>query len=359
MDIIIYGIGTNCEKVIKKIKKYSNFKLLGLADSYKNENQWGIPMIDVEVCVEEYKNVPIVISIRNPQRILQVYYKLKSLGYMNIYRFLDKDYCWNSDFFQGNCVKLENIGKCWLPRLEMHAANHCNLNCKGCSHFSPLFDDILPDYAQCMSDIKRLKGLIEGALDFNLLGGEPLLNPNLSDYVIGIRENLSITAIYVITNGLLIPKLDEDTLRCFHNNNVIVFVSEYEPTRRIIDKIKMKLEDFQVDYIINSNKDKFRKPLTLSEHDIDMQECPAPTCVNVGNGKIARCPMILYADKLKTRFGLEITGGGVFDLDDFKDGFDLKNRLMREFPLCRHCVKNEVVWSQCGREIKVEDFVEL
>lgn len=359
MDIIIYGIGANCEKVIKKIKEYNYFRLLGLADSYKNENQWGIPMIDVEMCVEEYKNVPVVISIVDPQLVLQVYYKLQSLGYMNIYRFLRKDYCWNSDFFQGSCVKLENIGKCWLPRLEMHAANHCNLNCKCCTHFSPLFDNTLPDYEQSMSDIKKLKRLIGGTLEFNLIGGEPLLNPNISDYIIGIRENLSITTIYIITNGLLIPKLNEDTLRCFHDNNVIVSVSEYKPTHRIIDKIRMKLEDFQVDYVIKSSKDIFYKPLTLSEHGTYMHDCLAPACVNVGNGKIARCPMILHLDKLNTRFGLKLTEEGVFDLDEFKDGFDLKNRMTKEYPLCRHCVKNEVLWGQCGGEIKVEDFVEL
>ena len=46
-----------------------------------------------------------------------------------------------------------------LPYLEVHLVDHCNLNCKGCGHFSLIgevwFAD-LDKYVQDMSQLKRL-----------------------------------------------------------------------------------------------------------------------------------------------------------------------------------------------------------
>ncbi|MDR0723938.1 MAG: 4Fe-4S cluster-binding domain-containing protein, partial [Endomicrobium sp.] len=67
-------------------------------------------------------------------------------------------------------------------RFEIHVTDHCNLNCKSCSHFSPLAQERYLDLNQFQNDCKRLALLTNGKLeDIIFLGGEPLLHPNLGD----------------------------------------------------------------------------------------------------------------------------------------------------------------------------------
>lgn len=361
MEIIVYGTGKRCGKLIALVDRYMDLQIIGFADSYKKENQWGLPMVNLVEDKDKYIDTAIVISMSIPLQVLQVYTELQALGYKNIYRYLGKTYCWNKDFFQGECIRLEGIGEHWMPRIEMHAADHCNLNCKCCTHFSPLTEKQFPDYGQSMADLAKLKKLIGGTLEFNLLGGEPLLNHELPEYIKGIRENIETKSIFVITNGLLIPTLDESVLRSFHEYNVIVSISAYEPTNKIIEKIKDRLEKLQVDYVLAGYelKNKFYKIISLSKNSIYPHECISQLCVNVRNGKIAKCPTLLYLDKLNKRFGLDLPDEGIFQLDEFNGGLDLKQKLEKTVPLCAHCIKKEVVWKQCGRKIEVEDFVEI
>ena len=46
-----------------------------------------------------------------------------------------------------------------LMQLEFHLADHCNLNCKGCSHFSNLVPQpVFPDKEQFVRDLQQLTG---------------------------------------------------------------------------------------------------------------------------------------------------------------------------------------------------------
>ncbi len=96
----------------------------------------------------------------------------------------------------------------YVNSLEIHAAYHCNLSCRGCCHMSPLetphfFDD---------GDLTSLERLAEvlhcGVLRF--IGGEPLLNPRLAELV-RVAQGTCIADMYSIsTNGTLLVGADPD-----------------------------------------------------------------------------------------------------------------------------------------------------
>lgn len=46
-----------------------------------------------------------------------------------------------------------------MPYLESHLTDHCNLNCAGCSHFSPLSSQNYVSIEQYKKDIQRLAKL--------------------------------------------------------------------------------------------------------------------------------------------------------------------------------------------------------
>ena len=67
-------------------------------------------------------------------------------------------------------------------KFEIHLTDHCNLNCVGCNHFSPLADSFYLDITAYKQDCKRIWELTEGNVqEIVLLGGEPLLHPNLKE----------------------------------------------------------------------------------------------------------------------------------------------------------------------------------
>lgn len=71
-----------------------------------------------------------------------------------------------------------------LMQIEFHLADHCNLNCKGCTHFSNLVKEpVLADYEQFRQDLRRLSGLFSNIYEIFLLGGEPLLNPDAGNFI--------------------------------------------------------------------------------------------------------------------------------------------------------------------------------
>ncbi|WP_300759362.1 radical SAM protein [uncultured Brachyspira sp.] len=95
--------------------------------------------------------------------------------------------------------------------VEIHLAEHCNLNCYSCNHFSQLAAEEYYDIDIFENDIRRLYELTNGLINrFQLMGGEPLLNKNCKDYFYIVRKYFKNSLIWLITNGILLPKQDEN-----------------------------------------------------------------------------------------------------------------------------------------------------
>lgn len=91
--------------------------------------------------------------------------------------------------------------------LEVNLADHCNLNCQCCDHFSPIASKTFLDFDQYVKDIKRLAQLTNGKIGLmKLQGGEPLLNDRVIDYFKVTREVFPDSHICLFTDGLLLPK---------------------------------------------------------------------------------------------------------------------------------------------------------
>jgi ABC-2 type transport system ATP-binding protein len=74
-------------------------------------------------------------------------------------------------------------------RFEVHVTEHCNLNCKSCGHMSPLAKAEFLDLGTYSKDVERLSYLCGGKVELvDLMGGEPLLHPQLSEIASVTRE---------------------------------------------------------------------------------------------------------------------------------------------------------------------------
>ena len=350
MRVFVYGAGYYGECILETLKKYPEIELIGFVDSYKTGELNGYPIISMQDLTKQDTSIPVVITVANMLHLKKIYSDLRMQGVKELYYYMHKSFCASGDFFHGECAELTGDLENVLMAAEIHLADYCNLNCKGCTHYSPIFERVLPDTKKRLADIKKLSDLFENVFVFSLLGGEPLLNPQLEEYVTESRKALPKAELQLVTNGLLIPKLEEKVLGSLKQNKVTVVISEYQPTHKMMDAIKETLERFQIDYSIRKYdvKQTFYKPLSTLENSKYPRTCISPGCVNICDGKIARCPQLMYLPKLNERFDLHLPETGIMNLNDFSNGKEVLTKLEEEVPLCNHCIEYEMDWGLVG-----------
>ena len=72
--------------------------------------------------------------------------------------------------------------KLWRPAIEFNLTEHCNLRCEHCDHASSLMPEKLADLDSFALDIKVLSTVLQAG-EFKFVGGEPLLHPQLLDFL--------------------------------------------------------------------------------------------------------------------------------------------------------------------------------
>ena len=153
----------------------------------------------------------------------------------------------------------------YLNRFEVHITDHCNLNCKGCSHFCPVADEKYVDVEQFRKDFQCLSQKIDVGT-IRLLGGEPLLHKDLPELMQIAREAFPHSAINICTNGILLPTMDDEFWNTAKRYDIKIDMSKYPPLADKFDSyinlIKEKsnqlgdindIEDFA--YVLNKKGD--------------------------------------------------------------------------------------------------------
>jgi organic radical activating enzyme len=100
-------------------------------------------------------------------------------------------------------------GVIYSHKLEFNAASHCNYSCAECSHLSPYMRRKLPDLGQFRDDVRALASVYR-ADRLHLVGGEPLLNPELATLIAYARESGLARRVLVATNGALLHKISDE-----------------------------------------------------------------------------------------------------------------------------------------------------
>ena len=82
----------------------------------------------------------------------------------------------------------------WLRHVEIHLVEHCNLNCKYCSHFSSIAKKEFYNLNEFKKDMARLAKVTNKKIkNIQLLGGEPLLHPNINEMMKFVRRKFPYT----------------------------------------------------------------------------------------------------------------------------------------------------------------------
>lgn len=181
-----------------------------------------------------------------------------------------------------------------LEYLEVGIVEYCNLNCKGCSHFSPLADkNEAVEIEEYKKDIRRLSVLLPVIYKIRLLGGEPLLHPDLNEIVKITRQYYPFSEIHIVTNGMLLLSKEKD-MQIWVDNDIFLDISLYPPTEKIKDEIEELLVRKKINYSFTKPIKEFRKRMDLSGlNDIEdsYKQCVVGNnCKYLYKGKLSGCP---------------------------------------------------------------------
>ena len=99
-------------------------------------------------------------------------------------------------------------GRIQTRSLEAHVVDHCNLTCWGCCSLSPF----LPEWSVTPEDLRRDLLLAKRVLApgiFKVVGGEPLLHPEILACLRVARESKIAPVVSVTTNALLLSRMED------------------------------------------------------------------------------------------------------------------------------------------------------
>jgi GTP 3',8-cyclase len=140
--------------------------------------------------------------------------------------------------------------------LETEIVNHCNLACMECSHHSPHMAHGGYPVDEFTRDVNQLAKAMR-VKEFRLLGGEPLLSENLSEYVAALRQSGLAESIGICTNGILLRKVDEKILDLLDVVEISLYPVE-PPIRKVIENNIARLKEYDQNKIKVNTINQFR-----------------------------------------------------------------------------------------------------
>lgn len=242
--------------------------------------------------------------------------------------------------------------------LETHIMDQCNLNCKRCAHFSPLVPKDTPpiNLNDIINDLIRLNAIGCTPKVFKILGGEPLLHPNLEDFLEAFRGVLVGVDILIWTNGLLLPRMSKSFFNKCKKYNIRIVITPYKVSRenKAIQEVVaqnpgiVKYDDYFCDYF-------WEIPLTIQGIPFNIernwQDCRINKgrCTTLRNHKLYPCCFPAYIKFLNSKgFNFEESKDGI-NIYEIENERDIENRLYSPIDFCQYCngkIFDEHPWEQ-------------
>lgn len=229
---------------------------------------------------------------------------------------------------------------------EVQLVEHCNLNCKGCSHFSPLANEEFLDVEEYEKDCTRLSELFGGEASFiRLMGGEPLLHPEISRFLKITRSRFPNTVIDLDTNGILVLSMQENFWQAMRENKINLTITKY-PIKINYEVIKLKCEKEGVNFRFFDEqpvRDFTHLPLDVEGRqpiEKNFLSCYlANSCHTLKHGKMYTCSTIPHIEHFNKYYkkDLKITNDDFINIYEVKNKQEILDFFAKPVPFCRYC----------------------
>jgi organic radical activating enzyme len=228
-----------------------------------------------------------------------------------------------------------------LRYLEFHLADHCNLNCKGCGHFSPIAEKRFADLNDYKRDMKQLQRLFSTIRMIVLMGGEPLLNPQIDSFLFATRSCFPKANIRIVTNGILLPQISETFWNVCRSCSVDIGLTIYPPLKEKESDLVQLVKSNGLRVFTNSvtSFQAFYNRKGDTDQKAAFKRCRARGYTPMlREGKIYICPKPATLRYFNEKFDLEIPTTGFVDIyAPGLSGWDIRDRLGEASSVCCYC----------------------
>lgn len=227
--------------------------------------------------------------------------------------------------------------------IEHHIVDHCNLNCAGCSHFSPLAEPWFEDIKDFERDFTELRDKTKGQVKtIRLMGGEPLLHPDCTQFLIKARQLFPDSEIQLVTNGVLLKSKRDSLVDLFNNLNIVICISNYGLFNQAT--FNYMLKDFRL-VRIDPKPVMYNPSLDLTgSQDIEtaFKNCDMYIigCHYFQNGRFYPCSIAANIKHFDKYFGTNLSESNLDEVSiTLKDHTEdeINEFLHNSIPFCKYC----------------------
>ena len=193
-----------------------------------------------------------------------------------------------------------------LNNLELNVAYGCNMKCNYCTHFSGMMSGL--ENSESLRRWSRTWHQKLSPKTIRIIGGEPLLHPELIVIMKETKEYWPDSRIDLVTNGLLLPKHPE-VLELLKEIDGYVFISRHSLDEEYLARfdLAMKLlKDSGIGFTLYTSERQWRKCYLLDEnkrpipfhsnHELAWKNCRTKNfCPTLLNNKIYKCQHLAHA----------------------------------------------------------------
>ena len=244
--------------------------------------------------------------------------------------------------------------------LEIHLVDHCNLNCGGCNHFSPIAEPWFIDVEHFRNQMIAARDNIPNIGLLILIGGEPTLHPNLLEICQIAREIFPSldTHIGVFTNGLNLAQVKEHEAE-YKKISVGFSICSY-PGQTNLDEVQY-IEDHHLGSYNNTRI--FMMQTIVDEEgtgnyvDNFFNCCRHQIpCLTLKDYKLYMCPFAAHVEHYFKKCGKPMpeSEGDYIDIRSLGGDLDkLQEFCFTPKPICSYCYHggSATVWHRSFRDV--------
>lgn len=364
---LIYGAG----RVAKAVVRYASgkgYRLNGILVSNVKNNPleiMGISVIELKKYTESISSKCLIVAtmenLHNELESIVSGYEFEKVYFIS--NILFKEICYfirepeiDYGIIDGMIREQEKRLLRFIPRpcleyLVLNILDHCNLRCKGCDHFACIAEPYFVGYETIHRDLDRLSYLFHGDYinRIAVMGGEPLLHPDLLMILKDVREHFPYTTIRLTTNGILLLKQGDNFWEACRDNRITIVNTKY-PINLDFNKMKEKAKREGVEFKFFEGtgdeviKKSFKKIINLKGDSNPVESFANCHISNYGNflmeGKLYGCPFSCQSYRIfnqKFHQNLRITEKDYLDIyhvDTMEEIFEFASRPKY---YCRYC----------------------
>lgn len=255
--------------------------------------------------------------------------------------------------------------KSFCPHLEIQVAEHCNLNCASCTHFSPLAEPSFIDKDAFYLQLKKANVIFQGnCKSLKIMGGEPLLHPEITQLLYLARQAMPEMKITLQTNGILLTKLSKEFWESCHDNNILIRVTRY-PVKLDMEQINLKAQQYCVNLKYHPS-DSTIKSFNLYPLNLKGDGCTDDNHTNckmklryvlIKDGRLFPCPMAGNIEHFNRSLNQNLVCDATdsISLDDINTFEEYECFAHKAITFCRYCMptqyRRDVGWKHSQKSI--------